>query len=281
VHPLLGDLGARGSRAALVTDGQAVSFAELERAARAHAAALASEGLGAGDRVAVWATPRLQTVAAIVGNALLGVATVPLNPAIGDGELRHVLADAAPRLVLAADPAPFRARTPSVTAVDLSGEAGPLPPPPAPTDPLYVVYTSGTTGAPKGAGITHRAAAFDLDAQWGKVGDEGLFALAEYLQGDDATAAKPEMRGFQALAAYNIRMKSPTAWLYAVEPSFRFDLADPDSDTDSDRVTTMTAALGVYFSSRAWFRVGYERENFQDDITPSISGVRSMLAVNF
>ena len=40
----------------------------------------------------------------------------------------------------------------------------------------------------------------------------------------------------------------------------------------------MTAVLGVYFSSRAWFRVGYERQSFQDDITPSISGVRSMLA---
>lgn len=129
------------------------------------------------------------------------------------------------------------------------------------------------------SGFTNTA--FGFDAQWGKVGDEGLWALAEYLQGDNATVAKPEMRGFQALAAYNIRMKSPTAWLYAVEPSVRFDLADPDSDTDSDRVTTMTAALGVYFSSRAWFRVGYERESFQDDITPSISGVRSMLAVNF
>jgi phosphate-selective porin O/P len=129
------------------------------------------------------------------------------------------------------------------------------------------------------SGFTNTA--FGFDAQWGKVGDEGLWALAEYLQGDNATVAKPEMRGFQALAAYNIRMKSPTAWLSAVEPSVRFDLADPDSDTDSDRVTTMTAALGVYFSSRAWFRVGYERESFQDDITPSISGVRSMLAVNF
>jgi hypothetical protein len=129
------------------------------------------------------------------------------------------------------------------------------------------------------SGFTNTA--FGLDAQWGKVGEEGLWALAEYLQGDNATATKPEMRGFQALAAYNIRMKSPTAWLYAVEPSFRIDFADPDSDTDSDRVTTMTAVLGVYFSSRAWFRVGYERESFQDDISPSISGVRSMLAVNF
>ena len=135
-----------------------------------------------------------------------------------------------------------------------------------------------TAGVPD-SGFTNTA--FGLDAQWGKVGDEGLFALAEYLQGDNATAAKPEMRGFQGLAAYNIRMKSPTAWLYAVEPSFRYDLADPDSDTDGDRVTTMTATIGVYFSSRAWFRIGYERQDFQLDRAPSISGVRSMLAVNF
>jgi hypothetical protein len=123
--------------------------------------------------------------------------------------------------------------------------------------------------------------AFGLDAQWGKVGEEGLWALAEYLQGDNAIATKPGMRGFQALAAYNIRMKSPTAWLYAVEPSFRYDLADPDSDAPDDRVTTMTAAIGVYFSSRAWFRAGYERQDFQLDTAPSISGVRSMLGVNF
>ena len=123
--------------------------------------------------------------------------------------------------------------------------------------------------------------AFGLDAQWGKVGDEGLWALAEYLQGDAATATKPEMRGFQAVAAYNVRMKSPTAWLYAFEPSFRIDFADPDTDTDSDGVTTMTAVLGVYFSSRAWFRAGYERQDFQLDAAPSISGVRTMLGVNF
>ena len=42
-----------------------------------------------------------------------------------------------------------------------------------------------------------------------------------------------------------------------------------------------TAVMGVYFSSRAYLRVAYERQSFQDDITPSISGVRSMLGVNF
>jgi hypothetical protein len=134
-------------------------------------------------------------------------------------------------------------------------------------------------GAVTDSGFTNTA--FDLDAQYGKVGDEGLFALAEYLQGDDASVAKNTMRGIQVLAAYNIRMKSPTSWLYAVEPMARFDSADPNTDLDDDRVTTFTAGIGVYMASRAWFRVAYERQSFQLDGAPSISGVRSMLAVNF
>ena len=71
--------------------------------------------------------------------------------------------------------------------------------------------------------------AWDIDAQYGKPGDEGLYALAEYLQGDDATPAKLSMRGIQGLVAYNVRMSSPTSWLYAVEPFARVDLADPDT----------------------------------------------------
>jgi hypothetical protein len=123
--------------------------------------------------------------------------------------------------------------------------------------------------------------AFDIDAQWGKPGDEGLFALAEYLDGNDATAAKLNMQGFQALAAYNVRMTSPTAWLYAVEPAVRLDLADPNTDAEDDRVTTLTAAVGLYMSSRAWIRLAYERQSFQADGAESISGIRSMLAVSF
>ena len=123
--------------------------------------------------------------------------------------------------------------------------------------------------------------AFDIDAQWGKPGDAGLFALAEYLHGNDASASKFTIQGLQGVAAYNIRMKSPTSWLYAVEPSLRVDIADPNTNADSDRVTTITGVFGVYMSSRAQFRVGYERQSFQGDVTPSISGVRSALTVNF
>jgi hypothetical protein len=136
-----------------------------------------------------------------------------------------------------------------------------------------------TVGAVIDSSFTNYA--FGVDAQWGKPGDEGLFVLGEYLDGNDATANKNKMRGIQGVAAYNIRFQSPTSWLYAVEPAVRFDLADPNTNADSDRVTTVTAVLGIYMSSRAQLRVAYERESFQDDVTPSISGVRSALTVNF
>jgi hypothetical protein len=123
--------------------------------------------------------------------------------------------------------------------------------------------------------------AWGVDAQWGKPGDEGLYLLGEYLDGNDATAAKNKIRGIQGLAAYNYRFKSPTSWLYAIEPAFRYDVADPNTTVDNDQATLITAVLGIYMSSRAQLRVAYERESFQGAVTPSISGVRSALTVNF
>jgi hypothetical protein len=89
------------------------------------------------------------------------------------------------------------------------------------------------------------------------------------------------MRGIQGLAAYNYRFKSPTSWLYAVEPAFRIDVADPNTSLEEDRSTLITAVLGIYMSSKAQLRVAYERQSFQDEVTPAISGVRSAFTVNF
>jgi hypothetical protein len=132
-----------------------------------------------------------------------------------------------------------------------------------------------------GADSGFRNKAWGVDAQWNKPGEEGLFALAEYLSGEVATAGKPKMTGIQALAAYNIRMKSPTSWLYAIEPSVRFDYADPNTDVDDNGSTLITATLGLYVSSRAQIRIGYENQSFQAEGAESISGVRTALTVNF
>jgi hypothetical protein len=136
-----------------------------------------------------------------------------------------------------------------------------------------------TVGATPDSAFTNYA--WGVDAQWGKVGDEGLYVLGEYLDGNDATAAKNKIRGIQGLAAYNYRFKSPTSWLYAIEPAFRVDVSDPNTNAVNDRATLITAVLGIYMSSKAQLRVAYERESFQGSVTPSISGVRSALTVNF
>jgi hypothetical protein len=136
-----------------------------------------------------------------------------------------------------------------------------------------------TVGAVPDSSFTN--AAWGVDAQYGKPGDEGLFVLGEYLRGKDFTAAKNPIQGIQGLAAYNYRLKSPTSWLYAIEPAFRIDFSDPNTDVSDNRVTTLTAVLGFYMSSKAQLRVAYERESFQAPGAPSISGLRSALTVNF
>ncbi len=136
-----------------------------------------------------------------------------------------------------------------------------------------------------GADSSFRNSGYDIDAAWSKPGEEGLYVEAEYLGGKDAklnTAGdKISIRGIQALAAYHIRMKSPTSWLYAIEPAVRFDTADPDTDVDNNGSTLITAVLGFYISSKAQFRVAYENQSFQATGAKSISGVRTAMTVNF
>lgn len=116
-------------------------------------------------RVAVVADSCLASVVAVAGVLAAGGCVVPLNPASGTEERRHVIDDAAPDVVLTADD------------VDLSARA-PLPPPVARDDqPAFVIYTSGTTGAPKGAIVSRRAIMSCLDglaAVWEQSSDDVL-----------------------------------------------------------------------------------------------------------
>lgn len=132
-----------------------------------------------------------------------------------------------------------------------------------------------------GSDSAFRNTGFGVDAQWSKVGEPGLFALAEVLSGERPVAGKPKMLGIQGLAAYNIRLTSPTSWLYAVEPSLRVDYADPDTDVDNNGATLITGSVAFYMSSKALFRVGFEHQSFQASGAKSISGLRSSLQVSF
>ncbi|MBP9200188.1 MAG: hypothetical protein KBF47_09285 [Gemmatimonadales bacterium] len=132
-----------------------------------------------------------------------------------------------------------------------------------------------------GADSAFRNKGYGVDAQWSKVGEPGLFVLAEVLSGEQANAARTKMLGIQGVAAYNIRTSSPTSWLYAIEPSLRVDVADPDTDTDDDGATLITGSVAFYMSSRALLRVGVESQSFQASGAKSITGVRGSMQVSF
>lgn len=114
--------------------------------------------------VAVTAAPSLHTVVAVVGALLAGVPIVPVPPDSGPVERQHILRDsgAAALLVVAGADVPDDVGV-DVVPIDLARRSSTSYPEPDESAPGLILYTSGTTGAPKGAVIPRRAIAASLD----------------------------------------------------------------------------------------------------------------------
>lgn len=144
------------------------------------AAGLAARGVAPGDRVAIVADSDWRTVALYLGTLGSGAVAVPVNLAYRPREVAHILGDAEPWLVVADEGARLgvaaaleergRGRAPELVALGalFAGEPGRAGSraaeapdgaapgaPGAADDPALLVYTSGTTGASKGAVLTH------------------------------------------------------------------------------------------------------------------------------
>lgn len=138
-----------------------ISYARLKAHADALATVLSVRGVTHGDVVAIALPRSLHAIAAALAVMKLGASYLPLDPAYPAERLAMMLQDTGARLALTdADglQIPTSVKTLRVDTVDIRAEAKAVPSASADAAaPAYVMYTSGSTGVPKGVVVPHRA----------------------------------------------------------------------------------------------------------------------------
>ncbi len=223
----------RGGALCVHDDRDGLSYQALDRASDGIAAAAASAGIGDGDRVGLLCVNGAEFVIAYLGILKVGATVVPLNLMLNPREIAYILADSGARglihhqaLDAAAEAAleglpqvEWRVRigeTPDRRSLDFGALTRTLAPAPPELDPdrgdevAAILYTSGTTGRPKGAMLTHRNLLSNCDS----VAQALLFN-----EGDRVLVVLPMFHAFAA----TVGMLTPLMNGLALVPLARFE----------------------------------------------------------
>jgi acyl-CoA synthetase (AMP-forming)/AMP-acid ligase II len=217
-----------GDRPAFVDpDGTPLGYADLHRRSDEVAAGLARAGIGVGDVVGLTLASRSAWALAYLAAAKVGAVTAGVNPRLTDHERAGCLDAAEPSLVLADDEA--------VHALAVTG-GRPDPLDADPDRPVAIVFTSGTTGQPKGAWFTDRQLAavtrYDVGDAWG-----GADPIPQY------GATQFAHVGFTTKLAWYLRLGTTTHLLDRWRPGDVLDLVERERIATLGGVAPQVALL--------------------------------------
>jgi amino acid adenylation domain-containing protein len=156
-------IGARAERTpdavAVVFAGRTLTYRQLDERSSALARGLRARGVEAGATVGLCAERSLEMIIGMLGILKAGAAYVPLDPRHPRARLLHVVRDAGTALVLLHGATAMASLPGDVAAVEIGAvsDGPPFPDDRTSQSPAYVMYTSGSTGEPKGVQVSHRA----------------------------------------------------------------------------------------------------------------------------
>jgi long-chain acyl-CoA synthetase len=224
-------------RVALRLGAAALTYAELERRSAEIAGALLERGLRPGDRVGLMLPNGLHFPVLYAAILRAGAIVVPMNPMLRDREVRFHLADSGAREVFVWHDVAAEAPDAAI----IVDEDGPALPPAAGVpmmprdagDTAVVLYTSGTTGTPKGAELTHANLARNLEVAG------ALFGLDER---SVVLGALPLFHAFGQTCGMNATLAA--GGTLTLVP--RFDAAVVLETIEADRVTVFQGVPSMY-----------------------------------